>query len=455
MVDVVVIGAGLAGLSCARALQERGLSCRVLESSPTVGGRVATESLEGFLLDRGFQFLLTAYPEARRQLDYEALQLKTLHRDFLSFFNGKFHRLADPFRKPMESVCKALDSTSETDFSPDSRLPADATCSIEEIFKRPEVATAAHVKQRGIPERTVSRFLRPFFGALSLDAELNNSSRAFEFFCRMLADGDAAIPTHGMAQIPAQMAARIQHAEIVTNCKVSAVRSVHGQGSHGQNHEDLFQVQMNDEAVMARAVVIAANADERNRLVVRSRNRFPSKGSAANFDVQWNGVVTFYFAAERSPIGEPLLLLNGEGRQAGPVNHACVVSDISPAYAPAGASLICANVIADASFSARGAGALETPVREHLLKWFGADARRWRLLKMFAISKALPAQSSVTWERFDPRFCWHGPQDPFGRRPGNNGAGVYVCGDYLETASMQGALASGVRAAATVVQDLT
>ncbi|MEO7143186.1 MAG: FAD-dependent oxidoreductase, partial [Bryobacteraceae bacterium] len=70
-VDVAIVGAGLAGLCCARRLTEAGVSCLVLEASDGIGGRMRTDQVDGFLLDRGFQVLLTAYPEAQNILDYK------------------------------------------------------------------------------------------------------------------------------------------------------------------------------------------------------------------------------------------------------------------------------------------------------------------------------------------------------------------------------------------------
>eukprot|EP00951_Prasinocladus_malaysianus_P008777 scaffold63851_cov37-Prasinocladus_malaysianus.AAC.1 len=96
--DVVVVGAGIAGLACARALTQAGLSVVLIEAAEEVGGRVRTDEVDGFKLDHGFQIFLTSYPEARSVLDYDKLDLKPFYAGALVHWNGGFHRVADPVR---------------------------------------------------------------------------------------------------------------------------------------------------------------------------------------------------------------------------------------------------------------------------------------------------------------------------------------------------------------------
>ena len=98
--DVFIVGAGLAGLCCARELQAKGVSFQILEASDGIGGRVRTDEVDGFLLDRGFQVLLTAYPEAKRSLDYSRLDLKPFLPGALSWYAGRLNKLVDPWRMP-------------------------------------------------------------------------------------------------------------------------------------------------------------------------------------------------------------------------------------------------------------------------------------------------------------------------------------------------------------------
>ncbi|MFZ5833144.1 MAG: FAD-dependent oxidoreductase [Planctomycetota bacterium] len=95
--EVIVFGAGLAGLCCARRLMESGRDCLLLEASDGVGGRVRTDLVEGFRLDRGFQVLLTAYPAAQAILDYDRLDLRPFYAGAIVLHAGRFHRVADPW----------------------------------------------------------------------------------------------------------------------------------------------------------------------------------------------------------------------------------------------------------------------------------------------------------------------------------------------------------------------
>jgi phytoene dehydrogenase-like protein len=108
-VEVVIVGAGLAGLSCARRLQSAGVDWLLVEASDRVGGRVAADVVDGFVLNRGFQVLQTAYPEAQRALDFAALELKAFLPGALFRIAGRFHWVADPLRAPVGAAADLFD----------------------------------------------------------------------------------------------------------------------------------------------------------------------------------------------------------------------------------------------------------------------------------------------------------------------------------------------------------
>ena len=199
-IDVIVVGAGLAGLNCARELVRMGRSVRVLEATEAVGGRIRTELYHGYRLDRGFQALQTAYPDARSALDLSALDLRAFVPGALIRFEDNFHRIADPWRQPLAALA--------TLFSPVGTL-ADKwrmallrrqvmTASIDHIYARPETTADARLRELGFSDAIIDRFFRPFLAGVFLDPTLSVSSRAFEFCFRAFAAGATAVPAAGM-----------------------------------------------------------------------------------------------------------------------------------------------------------------------------------------------------------------------------------------------------------------
>jgi hypothetical protein len=312
---ILIVGAGLSGLCCARNLSEAGVPVRVFEAADRVGGRIKTDVLDGFLLDRGFQVLLTAYPEAKAVLDYEALELGRFEPGALIRFDGALHRLVDPWRRPRHGLTTALSPAGG--IGDKLRMATVrrqvAAGALSELYKHPEATTIKHLQQCGFSERIIRRFFRPFLGGIFLDSELKTSSRMFEFVFRMFSQGDAALPAGGMEEIPRQLAAGLPADCVTTEAKVDQIGRQHLLLESGQRIEGA-------------AVVVATEAPEANRLC---GDDFPRSA---------NAVTCLYFAADRPPIDEAILVLNGEGR--GPINNLCVPSNVCPGYAPAGAALV-------------------------------------------------------------------------------------------------------------------
>jgi len=410
--DVIIIGAGLAGLAAARTCVQAGLTPLVLEGADDVGGRLTTESVDGFLLDRGFQVLLDSYPEARKVLDFDALQLGRFGPGALVRRGEGFGRVADPWRSPLAGVGSLLSGIFTVgDALRMLRLRSDAMLSLEgEPVAHGEVTAARALHARGFSDRAINRFFRPFFGGVFLDPQLTASQEWFEFLFGMFATGSATLPANGMQAIPRQIAAKLPVGTVRTKAQVRAIQEGGVELAHG-------------ERITARAIIVATDA--RHAAVLIPSMRAPT----------WNACATLYYAAPASPITQPLLVLDGEGRR-GPVNHVCVPSDIAPSYAPPGQALISATVVGTPPTED---AVLDRDSRVQMTRWFGDQVKGWRLLKIAHVPYSLPRASP----RADAR-------DAAVRL----GAGVYACGDYLETPSINGALRSGRRAAEAVVADL-
>ena len=191
--DAVIVGAGLAGLACGCELAQRGLSCVLLEASDGVGGRARTDQVDGFLLDRGFQVLLTDYPEAKRLLDYPALQLQSFEPGALVRINGKFHRVSDPWRRPSEAMSTLMAPIGSVSDKLDlGKLRAKLSGDSQEDPQAGQISTMQYLRDFGFSSAMIDSFFRPFLGGIFLERELLTSSRMFEFVFRMFSSGEAS-----------------------------------------------------------------------------------------------------------------------------------------------------------------------------------------------------------------------------------------------------------------------
>lgn len=403
---VAVVGAGLAGLACARRLQATGRDVVVLEESDGVGGRVRTDVVDGFLLDRGFQVLLTGYPAARAQLDLDALGLAPFRPGVVIQLTDAPTRLADPLREP-GAVPAGLTSPA-LELTDGLRLLAlRAAVQFPDgrtVATRPQTTALARLHERGFSETVRRRFFRPFLAGVFFDAELSTSSRMMELVFRSFFAGDVAVPATGMRAVPQQLADRLAPGTVRLGTRVTAVAP--------------GRVELDGEVVEVEHVVVATEGPAAQRLLGAERVRVaPGRGST-----------TLWWRAPVSPVGAADLVLDGEG--AGPVNNLAVLSDVAPSYAPAGEHLVAGSVLGVPTV---GDGELDDAARRQLRGWYGTQVDAWELLRVDRIAWAQPRQD---------------PSDlPTLARPVAVGPGLWVCGDHRDTASIQGALVSGRRTA--------
>ncbi|MEU9581694.1 NAD(P)/FAD-dependent oxidoreductase [Streptomyces chilikensis] len=403
--DTVVVGAGLAGLACALDLCRAERRVALLEASDGVGGRMRTDRRDGFLLDRGFQVFNTSYPQVKRRLDLRALRLRPFTPGLVAHTPDGPVRLADPTRRPGEAGA----------LLPGRVLPArdlaalgvltarDALLPARFVTRRPDDrSTAAALSRAGVSARTVDGILRPFFSAVFLEDRLETSARFFHLVWRSMVRGTLCLPADRIRAVPGQLAGRLPEGTLRLETPVEAVT---GEGVLLADGRELA----------ARGVVVATDAATAARLL-------PGLEVPAG-----RTVTTYYHAAPRPPLAEPALVVDGSGE----VLNTCVPSEVTPGYAPPGTALVSTSVLGD---DRPGAG---RRVLRRLGELYGADTRDWREVAVYTVRGALPVME---------------PPWPLSRTT-RLAAGRYVCGDHRATGSVQGALASGTRAARELLAD--
>jgi phytoene dehydrogenase-like protein len=429
--DVVIVGAGLSGLCCAQHVQRQNRSLLVLESSDAVGGRIRTDSVDGFQLDRGFQVFLSSYPEARQMLDFDALDLHRFEPGALVRYQGRFFRLTDPWRNPLRAIGSAFSPIGS--FRDKLRVGALRQLCLKNangrIPESEEMTTRDYLRQFGFSDLFIRQFFEPFLGGIFLDRSLETSCRMLQFVFGMFALGDATLPAKGMQSIPEQLKARLAGDTVRFHTTVRRIGADHVELSSG-------------ERIEAKEIVLATDAPATAQILKESGLLGPDTGfelrepgtplRSDGICSAGRGVTCLYFGASRSPLRDRLLVLNGEST--GPINNLCVVSDVVPSYAPAGKSLISVTLLgipADLELTKR-------EVWIQLEEWFGHEVKDWEFIRYYSIPYALPDQTS--------------PALQIAERPVQIRDGLYVCGDHRDNASIQGAMVSGRRAAAELLQ---
>ncbi|MFJ8190450.1 NAD(P)/FAD-dependent oxidoreductase [Streptomyces sp. NPDC096094] len=441
--DVVVVGAGIAGLAAAHRLTSAGVTTRVLEAAHGVGGRMATEKVDGFRLDRIGQLLSTAYPEPRRTPGLDGLALLPFAPGVLLHSEGRQHRAGAPAgARGARGALHAVRALARAPRSvPAPRRPANAPRAsgtavsaprtrvgaplgtavdqarlgaaltrlagtpAERLLARPELPAAQALAVRGLPARTIDGFLRPLLAALLCDPDLTTSSRCADLALRAFAGGRLALPEGGAEALPELLARALPPGTVHTGVRVTSVATnAVATAEHG--------------VIRCRAVLVATDARAAAELLPGLR--VPD----------FHPVTVVHHTTDEPPTTGASLLLDAD--RGGPVAHTAVVSHVDPSRAPAGRALVSSTVLGPPPSD------VDTAVRMHLSRLYGTPTTRWETLAVHHTPEAVPAMRV--------------PHDL--HRPVRLLAGLYVCGDHRDTSTVQGALHSGHRASAAILTDL-
>ncbi|MET9022485.1 NAD(P)/FAD-dependent oxidoreductase [Actinopolymorpha sp. NPDC004070] len=410
--DVVVVGAGMAGLVAALDLVAAGRTVTVLERQERPGGRVTSDHRSGFTLDRGFQVLNTSYPQVRRRLDLPALDPRPFNAGALVRYAEKLHRLGDPRCHP-----GALPDMIGSSLLPWQAKLALAAYSadvgfapLRRLLQAKETTAAESLARRRLAGPAVERFLRPFLSGVLAEDQLTTSSRFVDLVWRSFVRGTVIVPAAGMGAIPAQLAARLPAGTLRTGVEVEQVTP--------------GLVRSDGQEVRPRAVVVATDPATAGKLLPRLR--IPPM----------RGLTTYYHAASEPPLAEPTLLLDGADDRM--IVNSVVLTATAPSYSTDGRALISTSVLGPTGRDG-GAPPDEAEIRPKLSALYGVPTDGWDHVETTVVREALPAAPP-----------------PLGdlRKPVDLGEGLFVAGDHRDTPSTQGAMASGTRAARAVLRHL-
>jgi phytoene dehydrogenase-like protein len=404
-VEVAIIGAGLAGLACAIELQKNKIGFQIFESTDGVGGRVRSDVVDGFILDRGFQLYNPSYSEGKRLLNYESLNLKAFTPG-VAIRDGKRLRIVvDPFRDKdfRLKLLKDFPGNPLSQFALLSYFLRYLVTSDAQIATTSDISAMESLSRNGIKGTLLDKLFRPFLQGVFLESELKTSRKFLDVVLKTFLRGTPSVPANGMQEISNQLSAKISPENIFLNSKILKI--------------DGKKITTSDEEIGAKRIVVATDPST----AINWLNLEPKKMHA---------VTTWYFKATQdvSELVKSKPILFVDAAKNGPLTNAVVLSNAAPTYAPEG------NVLVSASAIYPNDNSDTESVKKHLSHLFGIETRNWELIKQYKIKEALPAMYS-----------------PFSLINSNQiNETTFVAGDHRAVSSIQGALISGTNAATSV-----
>lgn len=399
---IVVVGAGMAGLACARTLQNTGNAVVVLEASDRVGGRLGSEQIDGSWLDLGFQVSMSNYHALESLVPRSVVPRHAFIPGALVWTGGTHVRILDPRRSPWSAL-----SPLRAGLVGWRDLRAAARCRRwARGGTRPGTAEDV-LTDAGFGERFKNTFLRPFFGGVFLDEQLDVTADRFLSTLHRFATGRAELPAGSMQQLAEAMADPIR-GSIRFGHAVEAIEP--GQGVHCSN----------GERIETQQIVLATEFDRACELLGA-----PVDGS----DRLWSGTMACHFSAPGAVLDEPLIALNGSG--SGSVNLVCSPTAVAPGYRTDGRHSIIASL---KPFAGTAPTVDPDRIADEAAAILGVDPSSWTWISNTTIEHGLPRSLAPDTMPTPP-------------------AGVHLAGDWDGHPSIETAVASGIAAAQRLCDD--
>ena len=403
-----IIGAGISGLIAAQVLENYGYKPTIIEGSNSVGGRVKSDLVEGYLLDRGFQVLLTSYPAAKKYLDFDALKLQKLLPGATIFKNGKSQTIGDPLRS-FSLLFPTLFSSIATFSDKLKILKLNVLLKkkeIDTIFKEDEKTTLQYLIDVGFSEEMIQTFFKPFFSGIFLEPNLDTSSRMFEFVYKMFGEGLAVVPKAGIQAISNQLKDNLKNTKILLNSEVESVKN------KGIILKDGSEIESDFTIIATEASQLVANLN--------------------NQETHWKTCDTLYFETSERIISRPLIGLISEENSL--INNIFYHTSIQTTTKGKG-ELLSVTIVKNHSLSEKQ---LIEKITEELKYFCGITNATF--IKRYQIKKALPKLNNLQYEISSTETKLT--------------SSIFLAGDQLLNGSLNAAMIAGERAAMGVIGTL-
>lgn len=411
MLDVIIVGAGLSGLSAAYQLQQKGYKVAIYEANGKVGGRCKSDYIDGYILDKGLHFFQKGYSESKNTFDYKSLRMEPIYPGAMIHYNNNFHLVTNPLRNIGDVFSMAflpfMNFRDKIKLA--SMLTFLMTSSDDQLKKFHSITTKEYLLSRGFSDKLIDTLFRPLCHAIYFDSTLNTSAYLFTSMMKNFAFEESALPAHGIGSIAVQLGEKLENNTVHFHSKVKKI---------SKNSIELAS----GEVIEAKKVIVSIPPQEVEKI-------FPERTT----EVEYSPYTCLYFSTKTPPVKSAIILLNG--KEEGIVSHVFVPTTIQPSYAPPGNHLVCVTL---KSFEDKEEDELIDDILKELIDWFGVKVNDWMHIKTYHIENALPTVHS------NHEINYTEVVD-----------GIHFCGDGLSYGSVNNALISGKTTAEAVTLELS